>query len=419
MNKIKNYELEIGFLILILVSSVVAFRSIEKSPGEWFRHNDFAHYYITSERLAQGINPYLNNLSNSYESHGFVNFPPITQATNPPALATLFIPFSVLPPKLSFLIWTGVQLLSLFATIILILKFFDIKLSSPRLIVLFLGGLLTYPTMTHLEHGQTQLLIGLLLVMGLFSIVNGSSPKMGPLLWGLATSLKLFTWPLLILSYGALGLVGIHWFLIGFFVLTIPSLLSFGPGIFADYWQLSVPFILETVSKFNSSNSFSGAIIYTVTLLNFDKEFILSISKGVKVISPLILLLISVFIAKRYSFKNTLNESSNRIPSLLVPFSLIIIASLLFSPTTWAHYYTVAFIPLLFTLCIYIKTKSNALHPAKLIIAYTLIALTQGRIRTAGIEWEFVSSWMGVVALLYLASLFYKISGEHDKTPHY
>jgi hypothetical protein len=73
---------------------------------EGYLYNDFAHFYISSKRFFAGLPVYGVRLEPDLLGAGFINEPYIDVATNPPALLTIFGPFLLLTPVVSFWCWT-------------------------------------------------------------------------------------------------------------------------------------------------------------------------------------------------------------------------------------------------------------------------------------------------------------------------
>ena len=98
---------------LAIATLIVSLRSIEVPLSKVHQLNDFAHYYITSTLIRQGKNPYNAPISGLYEGFDLINDVQIERATNPPALALLFVPFTFLSPLLGFWLWTALQLVGI------------------------------------------------------------------------------------------------------------------------------------------------------------------------------------------------------------------------------------------------------------------------------------------------------------------
>ena len=90
---------------------------------------------------------------------------------------------------------------------------------------------------------------------------------------------------------------------------------------------------------------------------------------------------------------------------LVISVATAILASCLFSPTTWAHYLVLAIFSLLVLIVPAYKNPRGILNPLTWFICYTLVALTQGRLRSGGLAWQYVSAWWGSFACLYMIGL--------------
>jgi len=380
----------------------VSLRSVEKSPAVFHQRNDFAHYSIESHRLLEGQNPYREPIGEEYAAQGFVNRPAVDRATNPPALLTVFLPFALLPPVVGFWLWTAVQLGAFAYVLWTCVRRFGIEHRRTFLGVLAAAALSMAPMVAHLEYAQTQLLMLALIVFGGGAYADrGRSSVLGPLLWGVATSFKVFTWPLglLALAYG--GLRSAILFAVGIILFQLPVLLGSGNEAFIDYAALSIPYIQSTVFQFNGSNSLTGAIRYTIEALSGNQPTLALVLRW-NTFSVVALLLCSGVCAYRWSRDGeiTFLESCRRI-------GVVLLLSCALSPTSWNHYLVLAVLPLLVLLALTLHTppassKRPELNLLSALIAYLLIGLSQGRVTTAGMSWTLISSWWGLFACGYL-----------------
>ncbi len=390
---------KITFATLVLLVAFVAFRSIETPLSSWPLHNDFAHYYLSSSKLLATENPYSTELE--YQKNGFINRPEIKIATNPPALIVALMPIVLFNPEIGFMLWTVLQLLSLWGAIFYAVKIADFNLSLLHKVGLFFAALVTYPCITHLEHGQSQLLISFLITYGIWLLKTEKTSRFGLFLWGLATSLKLFTWPLAIVSFAFAGSLGFLWFVAGFAILNLTAFFVLGAAPFYDFLFSVIPYIASTIFKFNSNNSLEGAIVYSLQAfgsselrLNLAANFLPILFVSGAAIAFLSVGVLSLRMKASYQ-------------DISITIFLVSLICLLFSPTAWAHYMVLTFPILVYLLCLFIKSHDPKLHPVKLLIGYSLVGLTQGPVKNMALEWQLIGAWWGVFTIFYVIFLLF------------
>lgn len=384
-------------LVLSAVASLfVAIRSLDYSISELPFHNDFAHYSITSLRLLDQVDPYSTDLTDSYHQHNFLNLPKIDRATNPPALAFIFIPFAVATPLHGYIAWNSLQLLALIFSVIALLKILELNFSKLETTALVFAAFSMCPSISHLQYAQSQMLILLLVVWGIKCAQNSNfEGGVGWFLWGIATALKLFTWPLIGVAWLYGGVRGVVYFLVGVITLQIPAALLVGPEIIISHLHYAVPYINSVLASYNSNNSLVGALSYTIQLLGGNYSYFLPLNI-VRIVSAGPILLIPA--------SKIFGLSADKEKFLKVT-AIVLLSAILFSPTSWNHYFVLAIVALL----VLLKECSLKIHPAKnlvsLLIAYLMVALTQGRLHGQGVVWELTTAWLGCFAILYLGGL--------------
>jgi len=112
----RNRLLDLGLGTLALVCVV---RIVLELPTRVFDF-DFNHSYVSSRLLLEGKNPYTISLEPLSTKLGFAYSEKTPTATNPPGLLWLFLPLALLTPRVAFIVWVGVQFLSLVAILWLI-----------------------------------------------------------------------------------------------------------------------------------------------------------------------------------------------------------------------------------------------------------------------------------------------------------
>lgn len=171
---------------------------------------DFNHYYAGGHFFLLGQDPYIQNFS--AWGGGFIWHPGINSATNPPLLVIMLAPLAMLPPYASWLVWEFLVLASAVGAFLILLRIIGGGISPAVRITLWLMYLGSMPVLSCLLFSQVQSLVLLLVVSGWYCFRNNHSYR-AALFWGIATSLKFYTWPLLLLLFVVgrwrAGLIGV------------------------------------------------------------------------------------------------------------------------------------------------------------------------------------------------------------------
>lgn len=156
---------------------------------------DFLHYYLSSEGLLKGQNPYV--------------FVPLHQLADgqtilfnyPPTALLIFWPLALIPVEISRLLWEMVILISLILTVKYSFKILNLKSTNTLLFIIFSLLFLSFPLRHTFGMGQVSILIGFFLVFSfyLFLKENKHSQLFGSFFLALAISLKGF--PIIFLLY--------------------------------------------------------------------------------------------------------------------------------------------------------------------------------------------------------------------------
>lgn len=153
--KFWRVHLKILLIIFIIFGVVRIARMLPSRTNK----NDFAHYYISSRMLLQGVSPYENYLANQYEAYGFVFDKRINHGTNPPTLIWLFSPLARLAPKQAFLSWAIIQALSLIAILVILKRLLHNRISAETWWVICALTLISSPVYYNFYYSQVQLLL--------------------------------------------------------------------------------------------------------------------------------------------------------------------------------------------------------------------------------------------------------------------
>lgn len=152
-------------MVLFLVLGTVGAWRIAKVLPERSRGVDFSHYYASSRILLDGGDPYASDLEVEVGRLGMDLEGLVERATNPPPLVALLAPLAALPPEAAYVAWTAIQVF--FLAVFLWLVVAIAGLSGRGAVYLVGAALFSLSVYTHFYYAQTQLLLGVLLLLAL------------------------------------------------------------------------------------------------------------------------------------------------------------------------------------------------------------------------------------------------------------
>jgi hypothetical protein len=256
---------------------------------------------------------------------------------HPPTSVLLVVPLAGLAYSDAFLAWALVSLAALGLSVVLIVRQLPLGLTAWSVLPLLALLLLCNPFRQHLNQGQLNLVI-LLLLTAAWAAERSGRPVTAGALVGTATAVKLF--PGFVFLYfvarrqGRALVAGAATVL----VLTGLTVLVLGPDAYRDYITVALPNLEQYRvwwpnlslagfwhKLFNSAGSKvvplwqNPALAWTATLL-----------------SALAVTGLTAWAAWR----------SRSRPECDLAFALVVEAMLLVSPITWDHYFTILFLPL-------------------------------------------------------------------------
>jgi hypothetical protein len=160
--------------------------------------NDFAHYYLASDALLHGENPYTLDLGTRYPEHGFqlVADLPHVIAANPPPFLWLFAPLAALPVRGAFLAWVTVQVTCLVLILWLTCRLLGEPIGGRGQFFVVTMTLASAPVYWHFVYSQLGLLLAALLLAG-YALLRGGRTLLACLLVAAAGLLKLLPFVLL------------------------------------------------------------------------------------------------------------------------------------------------------------------------------------------------------------------------------
>ena len=387
-------------LIASAAALLVALRSIDFPISEVPWHNDTAHYRLSSVLLLNGNDPYLNKFGNLYTESNLINSPVIERATNPPALVSLYIPFAVMPMPWGYITWSLLQVAALLIALRCLNRLLKLNLSMLEFLVFSAAAVCMCPTIAHLQYGQSQLLVLALITLGAEAAIKSNfRAHSGWALWGIATALKLFTWPLVGVALLFGGWQAALVFSCAVVVMQLPSLVFGSPTLLITYASQALPYVNSIMGSYNSNNGILGAITYSFEMLRGNNPLSASTLSTATQLLVLLCPLFTIIIVK-LCWRPRLNRSI-----FLNVTALALIAACLFSPSSSNHYLVLIIFALLCLFSIAVQNICRPINLVTVLICYCLVALAQGRLANFGVEWQLVSIWWGPLTLFYLAIL--------------
>jgi hypothetical protein len=384
-------------VLLVAAFLFVNLRSLSAPVEQLPYSNDFAHYYLTTSLWLSGSDPYMEPLDGLYQLYELKNRPAINYATNPPALVALFTPLAMLPVKNSYWLWMVLLLVFSALSIALLLKHFRKEYHSLEYLLLLSLLLSSFPFVSNFEVAQVQPFLLFLISLG-FVLVHDTSRKsqlVGAMFWGVATALKLFTWPLLYPVVLFWGLPGLITFAFGFVLIHLPFL--FQPEIFQSFISQALPQIYQLSSSFYSSVSVSGAIMHSMAIWQIDPGSMEVAKKLMAYLSPLLALIVILFDLLVFNKRGGISSK----------VCVALIVSCLFVTTGWSHYLVLLAVPLV---ALYSAACSGKgpINLFEVLILVCLFGFTQGRYVAVDRVWQLVTSWWGVFCMVYMLILVWR-----------
>ncbi|MFA6547739.1 MAG: FkbM family methyltransferase [Candidatus Magasanikbacteria bacterium] len=279
---------------------------------------DYNYFYFAGMRASQGKNFYFP-LNDRYP--GETSYPfEYARFNYPPLMAYFFIPFSMLPLDVSFFVYNLVSILLLLLSVYFLSKLVQQK--WPYFIITFLVFLFSPAFLLHLDRGQTNIEILLLVSLCLLFYLQGKY-KISSFL--LASSIVLKLMPIVFLPYFFIKNKKV-------FIYTIISLLFFvlifGMNSFVDFWGVVSSFATSGIVAGGLSTGLGGIIYnrFTYNILNLQQAQLLTAIVG---------LIISGFFFGLFYKVNKI-EKQNKDLMLLEFGTLMFLVS--FLPTvSWLH----------------------------------------------------------------------------------
>lgn len=360
----------------------------------WFLDNDFAHFYLTGKLISSGLNPYSVNLAPLYIEQGFTPSFPIPSAGAPPALGLLWALFSPLPPLWAFIAWTVFQVGALLLGAVILMRSLGLRQSGDYLAAVLFGTLAPLGMFMHIRYGQTQALMFLMLVGGLVLMQRDGrwAWRGGVVLWGMATSLKLFTLPLVFVALRYKGREGLVWFLAG--LATLPALFVGWCGTDGLYTFVAhtLPYLRDLSMAFTANIRLSGALVHSQQIVL--GEAFLS-ERTVQAFSFIVFLPLLVL---EWREKRDLVASTMTIAT----------ASCLLSPTSWPHYLPLLTGSFIYLLACGLRARRPEMALWSVLALFLCLGATVGYVPQGDVMMRLVSAWWGTLVMIaMIATIFF------------
>ena len=348
----------------------VLFHSIALSQQLPARVNrfDFSIYYASGLALREHIDPYTTDLDRVSDGLN-LEIDPIHYATDPPTFLLCFEPFSRLPLRQAFWLWTAFNFVAMVASLILLLR--GSGLSIWTIWALAALSFLYPPVGEHFFYGQNKIFVLLMLVLMMRWLEDGHDAAAG-LILGVAALLRGF--PLLMVGYlvlrrrwRAVAYTAVGIVLGGLAtvaILGLPQTLSFSHG-------------LQFVTRFRflalPINVSLGAFVSRMYWYAFGphagiSNFVRSVLVAAAEIGLLAL-----------TVKATV-KSHDTVDIDCRAFSLWVVTAVILSPTAWVHYLVLMLIPFILMAIAANHGRPNNRAIWMAVASFLLIALsTSGR----------------------------------------
>jgi hypothetical protein len=234
-------RLKYPLLLCALLSGLGGFRLAQISiRPENAPRKDVLQEYVGAEAILAGVNPYqpLPDLRKQFQMESRWSLPHPTPHT--PFLLLLSLPFAFLPYTRAAGIWTFIEGLFLFASFYLLFRWFSAS-ARPWLLALMAWAALGWGhAWEDLIWGQINAVL-LLLLVGAWLALRRGREGVGGVLLGIAFSLKLIFWPLVLFLALCRKWVGAVTALAFFAAVNLAAALALGWRVVANYYLVIGP----------------------------------------------------------------------------------------------------------------------------------------------------------------------------------
>ena len=377
---------------LIIVCSLAALISVYETLTA-LPPTDFLQDYFAATNLMHAESIYKNNeLSHAPNKH-------------PPFVAVLFTALTMLPERSAFIVFS---LLSIFAYLILVRLCLQDTQLTPEISSLALAYLLVWnPIYSTLAHGQLSAILALLIIQG-WIFARSSKQKLGGVLLGLATLIKLFPLLPLVIFY-PLGYKRAFWSGIATVIIgLIFSIVIVGQRDIQEFFLrvASANFVEYRTHPLNYS--FAGVIFSLFTSESCLHPIINSRPLAWALLTALSICAMGSCIYLAYYARGSILQTQSLV------FGMALIVMTLTAPLSWSHGFLVLLPPLLL---IFHQAMNSSNSWLRIVFFGAVIAfmlpdvvlsnLFKQRIE-AGVDlWLFLIIKFNVVALVAILGMIY------------
>ena len=338
-------------ILLIFVGSLLImvglYRLISLLPYVSDPNADYYTYYHSAELIIAG--------KSIYSWHNMQS----------PTTCLIFVPFALLPLRVSALLWTVFTIICYFWMGIIILRAYKISLSVPWGILLFGLALSWYPFLIHISVGQLNIPISLLIILAWAWLRKKQDLGAGFLL-GIACFIKLF--PGIFLVYLLLrrkwkALICMIITILGGFILT---------GLITGFKEIFY-FFSKVVTQDSSiwiAYPFNLSLGSTIQILFLGSSQVIPIIHS-KLIATILLFLIDfglLVLLICQIIKLPVNPLGDDLA-----YNTVIIVMLLLSPITWQHIYPILLIILVLLFVLFLQAKT-VLYLRLLVLSFLFLS---------------------------------------------
>lgn len=282
---------------------------------------DYNYFYFAGMRASQGKNFYFP-LNDRYPGENSQPFEYV-RFNYPPLMAYFFIPFSMLPLDVSLFIYSLLSILLLLLSVYLLSKFIQQKL--PYFIITSLIFFFSPSFLLHLDRGQTNIEILILVSLCLFFYLQGKYKISGFLL---ALSIVFKLMPIVFLPYFFIKNKKV-------FTYTIISLLFFvlvfGMNSFIDFWGVISGFASSGIVAGGLSTGLGG-VIYNRFTYNM-----LALQEAQLIVAAISLIISGIFFGIFYKVNNLERTTKLDIDLVLLEFGTLMFLVSFLPTVSWLH----------------------------------------------------------------------------------
>lgn len=329
----QNRLIDAGAALIVLLSLWKIVAVLPHQSKEF----DFAHFYTWSYMLREGANPYTDPIADEYAKHGFRFQTETPTATYAPPLLQLFSPLTRLQPGAAFVLWIGVQIVSLGLVLWLTGRLLRDRMSHRGMYFVCAATLASTAVYHHFISSQVQLQLTVLLLLA-FTFHKSGKNTLACLAIAIAGLIKLF--PLVLLPWFLWGGDATMRTRLGRLTAVV-AFVSLGvvltkPALWLDFFQHSAPVLQDWAQRhfFNyTAPSFVLHVGYAIHHFAAAKEVVQQWWTTGVVIG------LGIIAAAYLCCLRARDDASAQ-------FSLLCCAMLAGIPTSWEHYLVILIFPL-------------------------------------------------------------------------